>query len=97
MPHWGIGLVKHGILYARDPEETPTEETFVIDGVFGNKEFGNQSLNGDDTLNVKVESDTVEVWLRGYMILLNESTGNEEMYNTNIAHGNYESINSNMH
>ena len=90
----GYRLVEHGVLYGVGLGGL-TDGTFVFGsgGVF-RYQSGDTSKNGVVRLNNAVSSDETVIYYRGYMLLTNESTGNEECFYTDIVSGSYNSINS---
>ena len=88
----GYTVVEQGMLYARDVNGLD-EASFVYgtDGV--GRYQGNTAQNdGVLYLNVKVSTDNVVAYFRGYMVLRNASTGELETYYSGIASASYGSL-----
>ena len=90
-------LIEHGVLYARsDSMNTFNENGFVLNGNGVNKYQSNMTDTiGTVKLNVTVDNDSVVVWLRGYMIVQNDLTGEQTTYYTALRHGSYANPNPN--
>ena len=93
----GYELIEHGVLYARDPSAALDEDTFVYDGEVGKYTPSTTGKTGVVTLNVRVDNDYVDVWMRGYMLLLNKATGEEKAFYSGIVHGTYATVYESNH
>ena len=92
----GYTLIEHGMLYHTKQEiTTPTVGSFILGGTGVNKYVSTDSHKlGVFTLNVNVTgANTAMVIARGYMIVRNNATGNEEIYYSDISHTNYDDKN----
>ncbi len=89
----GYTLLEQGVLYGINLESL-TAETFVpgASGVYSYK-GSTEYRNGVQRLSNRVSSDTIVIYHRGYMIVRDESTGEEAYYYTDIVSGSYNSIN----
>ncbi|MCR5294710.1 MAG: M60 family metallopeptidase [Lachnospiraceae bacterium] len=85
----GYTLVEHGMLYGKT--ELP-EENFIY-GTEGVRRFvsSNELPNGVLYMNIKVSSDDLKVYFRGYMVV-QTSDGNQETYYTAIQGNSYSGI-----
>ena len=85
----GYALVEQGVLYARDvPGLDKTTFVYGTEGV-GRFVSTNKKAKGTTTLNVKVDTDDVRVSLRGYMVVKETKTGEQETYYTTIVQATY--------
>lgn len=94
----GYTIIEHGILYARGVEGL-NAESFVCGTELppgAGKYISNATqLNGTVKLNVKLTGEYNEstlVTFRGYMLLKNTETQNEEFYYTDVVTCTYESL-----
>uniref|UniRef100_UPI00405714F1 hypothetical protein n=1 Tax=Agathobacter sp. TaxID=2021311 RepID=UPI00405714F1 len=88
----GYTLVEHGMLYNKSGMGTePTEDTFIIGGTgVGKAVSSDLSKSGVLTVNVNMTSaEDTKVAARGYMIVKNNTTGNEEIYYTELIYQSY--------
>ena len=81
----GYTLLEQGMLYGKDLGEDFKPGDPGVCRV----QSRDLSLSGVFTMNVKVASDSLDVFFRGYMILRDDSTGNETTMYTAVQHGTY--------
>lgn len=90
----GYTLIEHGMLYGT----TKLDEAVFVDGTEGVKKFVSSTIGsaGVFTFNITVGSkkDTV-VYDRAYMLVKNNTTGNEEYYYSALESGTYNSLSRN--
>ena len=88
----GYSVIEHGMLYSK-AGVTLNDETFVVDGD-NVKAYtpASTARNGVTRLNVAVDNNDQTVWFRGYMILINEATGNQETVYSGIKHASYSDL-----
>ena len=85
-------LLEQGMLWARGVNNI-NGDNFTITSPAANQFVGSKTtLNGYLYLNVHVASDDVNVYLRGYMILKEKSTGNIRTVYSGIKSGSYGSL-----
>ena len=89
----GYTVVEHGMLYGKDLGALTTD-TFVY-GTDGVNRFQSTDMsnNGVFNMSVRVSSDDLIVYFRGYMRLRDNSSGNEAIYYTGISSGSYNQLN----
>ena len=85
----GYTLLEQGMLYARDV--AGLDENNFKEGTAGVNVARSTDTdpNGVMTLNVKVANDTIVVSFRGYMVVRNDSTGNESVWYTGVVSRSY--------
>ena len=88
----GYTLVEQGMI-CNTTDNSVTNESLVLDGSNVKKFKGSDlSANNMFTLNFKVATDSTMVHARGYMVVVNDTTGDTEVIYTEIASQSYSSV-----
>ncbi len=91
----GYTIVEHGIIFVND-SSLAQEDKIVLNGTNVKKSQSNDlSNNGVYTINISVGTHVADnLYVRGYMIVRNSDTGNNETIYTAIDFGNYNELNA---
>ncbi|MDD3278827.1 MAG: InlB B-repeat-containing protein [Lachnospiraceae bacterium] len=90
----GYTLVEQGMLYSKEGSVTdPTDKTFIVGGENIYKYTSSDTAaNGVFTMNIKTPTVDTLIYARAYMIVKNNSTGNEEIIYSALDNGKFDML-----